>query len=81
VSPQQVKQFHVRFIVKGGGKVTAEREGGKRERGESFLYVWMMTSSQVKVAGEPSAFWEYGGCCLGNRCAGPEYVMSLVQRS
>jgi hypothetical protein len=21
----------------------------------------------VKVGGEPSGFWEYGGCCLGNR--------------
>jgi hypothetical protein len=26
---------------------------------------------RVKVEGEPSGFWEYGGCCLGNRSAGP----------
>jgi hypothetical protein len=34
--------------------------------------------TQVKVGGEPSGFWEYGGCCLGNRSAGPAYVMSQV---
>jgi hypothetical protein len=28
------------------------------------------------VGGEPSGFWEYGGCCLGNKCAHPSYVMS-----
>jgi hypothetical protein len=30
--PRQTKQFHVRFIERGGGKVEVEREGGKRER-------------------------------------------------
>ena len=34
--------------------------------------------TQVKVESEPSGFWEYGGCCLGNRCSGPAYVMSQV---
>ena len=34
--------------------------------------------TQVKVGGEPSGFWEYGGCCLGNRSVGPTYVMSRV---
>ena len=35
---------------------------------------------QVKVGGEPSGFWEYGACCLGNRSAGHAvtYVMSQV---
>ena len=34
--------------------------------------------TQVKVGGEPSGFWEYGACCLGNRSAGRSvaYVMS-----
>ena len=34
--------------------------------------------TQVKVGSEPSGFWEYGGCCLGNRSLGPTYVMSQV---
>ena len=34
--------------------------------------------TQVKVGDEPSGFWEYGSCCLGNRSAGPAYVMSWV---
>jgi hypothetical protein len=34
--------------------------------------------TQIKVGGELSEFWEYGGCCLGNRSAGPTYVMSQV---
>ena len=40
----------------------------------------MVTWSQVKVGGEPNGFWEYGGCCLGNRYAGHAvtYVMSQV---
>ena len=29
--------------------------------------------TQVKVGGEPSGFWEYGGCCLGNRHLGLTY--------
>jgi hypothetical protein len=32
----------------------------------------------VKVGGEPSGFWEYGGCCLGKRSVGPADVMSQV---
>jgi hypothetical protein len=33
---------------------------------------------QVKVGGEPSGIWEYGGRCLGNRsaCRTIPYVMS-----
>jgi hypothetical protein len=27
----------------------------------------------VNVGGEPSGFWEYGDCCLGNRSPGPAY--------
>jgi hypothetical protein len=34
--------------------------------------------TQVKLGGEPSGFWENGGCCLGNRSVGPTYVMSWV---
>jgi hypothetical protein len=34
--------------------------------------------TQVKVGGELSGFWGYGGCCLGNGSAGPTYVMSQV---
>jgi hypothetical protein len=34
--------------------------------------------TQVKVGSEPSGFWEYGGCCLGNRSVGPAYVLSQV---
>ena len=30
------------------------------------------------MGGEPSGFWEYGGCCLGNRCSSLAYVMSGV---
>ena len=32
----------------------------------------------VKVGGEPNGFWEYGGCYLGNKSAGPTYVISWV---
>jgi hypothetical protein len=53
-----------------------EREGGKRERdGGISLYI-DDDVIRVMVGGEPNGFWEYGGCCLGNRCAGPTYVMS-----
>jgi hypothetical protein len=30
------------------------------------------------VVGEPSGFWEYGGCCHGNRCVSPAYVMQWI---
>ena len=54
----------------------AEREGGKTERG--FLIYMENDITQVKVGGEPSGFWEYGACCLGNRSEGllVAYVMS-----
>ena len=59
----------------------AEREGGKKERGTGVPLIYMENDvTQVKVGGEPSRFWEYGACCLGNRCVGPTvaYAMSQV---
>jgi hypothetical protein len=56
--------------------VAAERKGGKRGRGLSLYMGDDIT--QVKVGGESSGVREYGGCCLGNRSAGPTYVMSQV---
>ena len=37
-----------------------------------------MDDDMVTGKGEPNGFWEYGGCCLGNRCTGRTvaYVMS-----
>jgi hypothetical protein len=70
-----------RFIERERDKVVAEREGGKREReirGGAFFMYMGNDITQVKVGGEPSGFWEYSGCCLGNRSAGPTYVMSQV---
>ena len=61
--------------------MVAEREGGKRERGRGVPLIYMENDvMQVKVGGEPNGFWEYGGCCLGNRCVGHDvaYVMSQV---
>jgi hypothetical protein len=58
-----------------------ERERGRereREMGAFSLYMWVMTLTQVKVGDEPGGFWEYGGCCLGNRSAGLAYMMSQV---
>ena len=57
----------------------AEREGGKRERGGGIPLIYMENDvTQVKVRGEPSGFWEYVACYLGNRSAGHAvaYVMS-----
>jgi hypothetical protein len=82
----------MRFIGRKRGKVVAEREGGRggggerererekeRERAIGGLSLYMSDDvTQVKVGGEPSGFWEYGGCCLGIRPAGPDYVTSLV---
>lgn len=34
--------------------------------------------TQVKVGSEPIGFWEYGGCRLGNRSSGPNYVMLQI---
>ena len=80
--PHQAKQFHVRFIERGKGKVVVERERGEEREGEggAFLYICMVMWSQVKVGGEPNGFWKYGGRCLGNRCAGcaVAYVTSQV---
>ena len=39
--PHQAKQFHVRFIERGKGKVVVERGGGRESRG-AFLYIWMV---------------------------------------
>ena len=50
--------------------MVAGREAGKEREGGAFpLFVWKMVT-QVKVGGEPSGFWEYGYCCLGNRSVG-----------
>lgn len=46
-------------------------------RGAFFIYMGNDVT-QVKVGGELSGFWGYGGCCLGNGSAGPTYVMSQV---
>ena len=58
-----------RFIGREGGK---EGGGKKRKgvhRGNGIPLICMDNDiTQVKVGGEPSGFWEYGGCCLGNRC-------------
>jgi hypothetical protein len=44
-----------------------------------IIYIYIDNDhTQVKVGSEPSGFWEYGGCCLGNRSVGPAYVMSQV---
>jgi hypothetical protein len=68
--------MYKRFIWREGGKkVAVERKGGKREGGNMDNDV-----TQVKVGGEPSGFWEYGGHCLGNRSVGPTYVMSQVSK-
>jgi hypothetical protein len=62
----------------GGGEVAAEREGGKRKTRDVLLIYMENDIMQVKVGGEPSGFWEYCACCLGNRSAGRTvaYVMS-----
>ena len=55
------------------------RKGGRGEErgGASFIYT---ADDVVSGKGEPNGFWEYGGCCLGNRCIGctVTYVMSQV---
>jgi hypothetical protein len=59
--------------------VAAEREGGKRERGRGIPLICVNNDvTLVKVGGEPSGFWKYGSCCLGNRSVGPAYVLSQV---
>ena len=60
----------------GSGK---RRGGGKRSGTYLSIYIYTCNDvRQVKVGGEPSGFWEYGGCCLGNRSVGPAYVMSQI---
>ena len=50
---------------RGARKVVAEREGGKREGGRGIHLIFMDNDiTQVKVGGEPSGFWKYGGHCL-----------------
>ena len=58
----------MRFIEKGNGKGSSEKRRGKRD------------GDMVTGKGEPNGFWEYGGCCLGNRCIGRTvaYMMSQV---
>ena len=57
--------------------MTVEREAGKKEGYSSYIYT---DGDMVTGKGEPNGFWEYGGCCLGNRCTGRTvtYVMSGV---
>jgi hypothetical protein len=61
----------------GGGRKRREEE---RERLGGSLSLYLGNDvTQVKVGGgKPSGFWEYGGCCLGNRSAGPTYEMPWV---
>jgi hypothetical protein len=66
-----------RFVGRERDKVVAEREGGKKRGGCVSIYI-DNDVTQVKVGGEPSGFWEYGDCCLGDRSAGPAYMMSQV---
>ena len=57
----------------GGGR---KRRGEERERSGGLSLYMGDDVTQVKVGGEPSGFWEYGGCCLDHSCADPAYVMS-----
>ena len=54
-----------------------ERERERERERDSLIYT-ENDIMQVKVGGEPSGFWEYGSCCLGNRSVGCSvaYVMS-----
>ena len=57
----------------------AEREVGEEKRGRGIPLIYLENGiMQAKVGGEPSGFWEYGSCCLGNRSVGHAvaYVMS-----
>ena len=62
----------------GGGRGRKRR--GKRERGRGVPLIYMEYDGimQEKAGGEPSGFWEYDSCCLGNRSVGftVAYVMS-----
>jgi hypothetical protein len=72
---------NMRFIGRERGKMAVEREGGRERSGGLSSYMADDMGgdiTQVKVGGEPSGFWEYGGCCLGYRSAGPTYMMSWV---
>ena len=81
-TPGQSSSTSKRFTGRKRGKVAVEREGGKRERlGDLSLCMGDDMGddvTQVKVGGELSGFWEYGGCCLGNRSSGSTYVNSQV---
>jgi hypothetical protein len=58
-------------LLEGRDKVVAEREEEKREWGRGVLLIYMENDiRQVKVGGEPSEWWEYGACCLGNLSVG-----------
>jgi hypothetical protein len=56
---------------------SGRRRGEERDRWGAPLYMGDIII-QVNVGGAPSGLWEYGGCCLGNRSAGPAYMMSQV---
>ena len=69
----------MRFIGRERSKVVAEKGEREKERLGGGLSLCIGDNvTQVKVGSEPSGFWEYGGCCLGNRSVGPAYVLSQV---
>jgi hypothetical protein len=56
-----------------------EKVGGEKKKDQESLSLYMGDDVITgKVGGEPSGFWEYGGCCLGNRCLGLTSMMSWV---
>ena len=62
-----------------GESGSRKRREKKREREGRSPFIYMENDlKQVRMGSEPSVFWEYGACCLGNRSAGPTYVMSQV---
>ena len=57
--------------------MAVEWEEGKKER-KGGAHLINMDGDIVTGKAEQNGFWEYGGCCLGERCTGPtvNYVMS-----
>jgi hypothetical protein len=74
--PDQTVPHEVYWEREGQGGDGKRREEEREMRGVLSLYMGDDVT-QVR-GGEPSGFWEYGGCCLGNRSADPAYVMSWV---
>jgi hypothetical protein len=65
-------------LGKRGARWQRKEKGEKREREIKGPLFMGNDITQVKMGGESSGFWEYGGCCLGNWSAGPAYVISWV---